>query len=619
MAAVSRRLTAAQARRLESAYRQLQAGKAADALAIAHEVAAEVPDAADAQHLLAICLRTLRDYQAAESAYQRALQLAPGHAQILCNYANLLQEHSRRREALDLYRRAVQAAPQFMPAWLNLGLTALDDGAVKEALTALDNALRLQPGSATAWHGLGNARRAVGDLEGAEGAYRRSLELDPSRAAVWVNLGAALRLLGRPVEAVPCYDRAHLAGFTGPELLDARAGALLDLGELHAAVEETRNLLRRHPDFVPGHQTLAHILWEYGPAVAPDADPLGIFRRAASDQQDNLQLQMALIGFLLEAGEAGEALDRIDSLRQRADSALLVALQATALELLDRTGEAGALYEQAHRVLGSSDSSFLNVYVRHLLRVGRWDAAALRATEATQTDPYNQESWAYLGTAWRLLGDPREYWLCDYERFIGNVAVEPPAEHDETSAFFAALMERLDSMHKARRAPVHQSLRAGSQTPGTLFGRRDPLIAATQGAVLLAVERHVATLPDDADHPFLRRKARSVRFSGSWSVKLRSSGMHVNHIHPKGWMSSALYVSLPSVVRDADPAGNSRSGWLQFGQPPVELGLNLPPRSFLRPRVGMVALFPSYMWHGTMPFEDDAPRVTIAFDMTPTD
>ena len=62
---------------------------------------------------------------------------------------------------------------------------------------------------------------------------------------------------------------------------------------------------------------------------------------------------------------------------------------------------------------------------------------------------------------------------------------------------------------------------------------------------------------------------------------------------------------------------SDRSGCIQFGQPPAELKLDLPPRRVIRPEPGKLALFPSYLWHGTVPFEDAQPRVTIAFDMTP--
>jgi hypothetical protein len=162
---------------------------------------------------------------------------------------------------------------------------------------------------------------------------------------------------------------------------------------------------------------------------------------------------------------------------------------------------------------------------------------------------------------------------------------------------------------------VNQSLRGGSQTSGGLFGRRDPVIAALRDAIANAVTRHAASLPDDPSHPFLRRKSAGIRFAGSWSVRLRSSGRHVNHFHQEGWISSAYYVSLPPAVTQASE--DDLSGCIQFGEPPAELGLDLGPRRVIRPRTGQLVLFPSYLWHGTVPFNDEAPRITVAFDAVP--
>ena len=455
----------------------------------------------------------------------------------------------------------------------------------------------------------------AGDLEGAEAAFRRTVALAPGSGRAWVNLGVVLRLLGRPADSLPCLAEARKAGYAGPELGDAEAGSLVDVGQFDVAVEQARALTREFPHYVPGQVMLVHLLWEHGAALAPGEDPLALIRAAVKNQPDHQQLQLAYAGLLLETRQLEEALSHIRALRVHDAHPLLVALEANALELLDRTDQASVRSEQAHRVLGSSDPSFLNAYTRHLLKAGKWDAAALRATEATGIDPHNQEAWAYLGTAWRLLGDPREYWLCDYERLVELVEVQPPPGFGGTDAFLAALEATLDPLHKARREPIHQSLRGGSQTPGKLFGRPDPVIAATGAALLQAIERRLASLPATADHPFLQRNAGTVRFSGSWSVKLWSSGNHVNHIHPEGWMSSAFYVSLPPAVRSQ--SGDDIAGYIQFGQPPVDLGLDLPPRRVIRPEVSHLALFPSYMWHGTVPFEDESPRITVAFDMTP--
>jgi Tfp pilus assembly protein PilF len=610
----ARPLSPAQAARLETAFGLLRERRGAEALAIVRQIAAQAPSSVDAHHALALCHTECGDHAAAEQSFRRALSLAPGNAMVLGNFATMLRGQGRDEEAFRIFLQAADAGPDGARFRVEAGLAALDLGRSADALRLLELAVAQQAGSARAWHGLGNARRAQGDLEGAEAAFRKAVALAPQAAASWVNLGVVLRLLGRPGDAIACYDRARQAGFRGPELPDARAGALLDVGRAAEALEQARAVVREHPGFAQGHATLANLLWEYGPVLAPGSDPFEAFAAAAQAQPDNLGLRLAYVRFLMESRRHHEALEELADLRTRADHPRLLALEASAREESGQHARAQALFAQAYRALGASDPGFLNAYTRHLLKAGRWQEAAQHAQEALTADPNNQEAWAYLATAWRLLGDHREHWLCDYERLVTQVDVDPPDDFASVDDFLAALRAALEPMHRALRAPVQQSLREGTQTPGRLFGRPDPVIAATQAALTRAIEGWLASLPADAGHPFLSRRARSVRYVGSWSVRLRSSGRHVNHIHPEGWMSSAFYVALPPSVLGGSEGD---AGCIQFGQPPVELGLALPPRRILRPRPGGLALFPSYMWHGTLPFEDPEPRLTIAFDMLP--
>ena len=78
-------------------------------------------------------------------------------------------------------------------------------------------------------------------------------------------------------------------------------------------------------------------------------------------------------------------------------------------------------------------------------------------------------------------------------------------------------------------------------------------------------------------------------------------------------MSSALYIALPDEVK----AANDEAGYIQFGVPTLEIPLDLEPRRVVRPEVGSLVLFPSYMWHGTVPFQSEQPRITVAFDIIP--
>jgi hypothetical protein len=93
-------------------------------------------------------------------------------------------------------------------------------------------------------------------------------------------------------------------------------------------------------------------------------------------------------------------------------------------------------------------------------------------------------------------------------------------------------------------------------------------------------------------------------------VRLTAQGHHVSHTHPLGSISSALYVALPPP----DQLGEAPAGWIRFGVPPPGLGLKLPALAQFEPKPGRLILFPSTMWHDTLPF-DAGERLVIAFDV----
>ena len=609
----NRALTTAQAARFTSALQALQQGEREQALAVARALVRDVPDAADSQQLLGMCLANAGAPQEAEQAFRRALDLAPGSEAVVLNVSAWLRQQDRLAEAAQ----CLAQGPDTGPVRTQQGLLALRMNNPQEALRTLQRAVALQPGAVQAWHGLGTAARGIDDLDTAEAAFRKALALSPWLTALWVNLGMTLRLQGRLDEALHCLHQAELLGHSGPELADTRNGLLAEMARPEEALQGARQLVLAHPEFAQGHETLAQLLWEHGARLAPSEDPLAALCAAAARQPDHHDLWQRSVNLLLSARRGEEALSLIQQARQRTPTPQLLDWhEAEALDALGRHESASARYAEAYRVLGDGSGDFLNAYARHAFRRGRVELALSCATAAVARNARNQEAWSHLGTAWRLLGDAREHWLCDYERLVGFVEVPPPSPYADSQAFLADLSSTLDRLHTASHEPLNQSVRSGSQTSGRLFGRADAVLSATRTALQQVTQRWLHTLPEDPRHPFLSRRGEGVRMIGSWSVKLWRAGHHSNHLHPLGWMSSAFYVALPPCV---EHGGQGRhAGWLQFGQPLEELGLGLAPRRMLQPRPGHLALFPSYFWHGTVPFDDAAPRLSIAFDMQPS-
>jgi hypothetical protein len=204
-----------------------------------------------------------------------------------------------------------------------------------------------------------------------------------------------------------------------------------------------------------------------------------------------------------------------------------------------------------------------------------------------------------------MIGDARLQWLTGDPNLVSIIDLS------EGLAATRSLPDLLRSLHAVSGRYLNQSVRGGSQTDGPLFSRIEPEIRALRALIVGAVEEHVArlkSLPDS--HP--QKKwlgTKRVRFTGSWSVRLVDGGFHSNHVHPRGWISSALYLNLPAAM-------SGEEGWLTLGEPPAELGLRLDPTRLIEPKSGQLVLFPSWMFHGTRPFPKGE-RLTVAFDVAP--
>ena len=160
---------------------------------------------------------------------------------------------------------------------------------------------------------------------------------------------------------------------------------------------------------------------------------------------------------------------------------------------------------------------------------------------------------------------------------------------------------------------LDQSVRGGSQTDGPLLSRIEPPIQALRSAIVAAVEDYRSKLPpiDPIIRCFASRGivAFGSRGAGPFGFAARAIS---HHVHPQGWISSALYIALPDVDESAD----RQAGQLKLGEAPVDLGLPLPATRLIEPKPGRLALFPSWMWHGTVPFPAGE-RLTVAFDVKP--
>ncbi len=599
---------------LQRAADLIQAGNVGDGAAVCRQLLATQPGHPDALHLLAMAIRS-SDPQEAERLFRESLARAPQQPSVLVNLANFLRTSNRADEAESLLRTTTEMAPDFVPGWYNLGILLRLAGRLEEAEHCASRTNALSPGYAAGWELRAALEQQRGDLAAAIAACRNGLRHAPAAARLHYSLGQLLREDCRFAEAAQAYEAALASGYETPELYRNRGEAHLEAGASEHALTVLDAGVTRYPDNALLHRLRAGLHWEVG----AQGDPLARLWQAARGNPNDATMWQTLVALLKRIERIGEADAALDEAHASGCPLTpdLVVMEALRCARTGDVAKATRLFEGLFAE-GAAHTGIRLAFIEHLLSIGDPARADQVCAEVLAEDPYEQLAWAYRGTAWQLLGDTRSGWLLDYERMVIPIAVEPPAGHASRAAFFSDVSNLLETLHHTRARPIEQTVRGGTQTSGYLFRLKQPLLLLLEQQIRAAVRSALTTAPNDASHPFWGRRPSHVagdefRFAGCWSVRLTNQGFHTNHIHRSGWISSALYVALPGEMRGAE----DQAGHIQFGVPPIETGLALPPQRTVEPRIGELLLFPSYMWHGTVPFTATRPRVTVAFDLVP--
>ena len=449
---------------------------------------------------------------------------------------------------------------------LAVAQAALDRKDWLGARTAFESLAEPDKSSLKARYGLAIAQLELGEVDAAEAAFDKMLAERPKNTAIRFMRGKSRLIAGRTSEGVTDLETVWRVK---PDIMTLRllAGVAWMQGEF-TSFEARLNATAVKPEFAA---TAADILREAG---QPEG-ALALLIRA----EDGLEKYTIEASIQLDLGNA-------------------VAAEAAAVRALTlRPG--------------------FPVAVGHLITALLMQGKAADAMEAIQimrrADPLHQRWIADESTALRLSNDRRFNELLNLNMYVRAYDLPVPTGYGSIEAFNAAFAEAITRHQPYSAHPLGQSLRGGIQTSRGLTSIDDPVVQAYLSALDGPIRQYLRYIGNDPSHPLTRRNTGNYRFAGSWSVRLKGGGRHVNHVHSDGWVSSAYYVLVPEETGDE----SRRAGWIKFAEPPYQTIPPSPPLKWIQPKAGTLVLFPSYLWHGTEPIDDDSTRITAPFDIVP--
>jgi tetratricopeptide (TPR) repeat protein len=587
----------------------LQSGQYSAAHSQLESLVTANPNYVEGLRLLAGTKQALGDLAQAESLLRRALEIDPLWTPTLTTLAELLLVVGRSAEAVPLLQRAVQGSPPYPRAALLLVRHSLDAG---QPALALD--------VAAPWCNSGKADEelsalhvaayaALGRQGEAVATYRRLAALAPDNPIVAHTLAVALNAANQPEEGERVVRQTLSRTRPTAALQHTHARSLITLERFDQAELALRECVRLEPRLAEAHNSLAQLIWMRTGNIV---EATRVLDQVLEKYRHDDALWATKAALLQGAGNSRDAYACLAerAARPQAPPMLLIRAGLAALEF-DPVA-ALSLAEQAMRAQPNNPTA-RKLLCGAYLGVGEAARAMAECATLLEATPDDQYLIAMHTTALRLLKDARYEAMCDYDKMVLSQFLETPPGWSDLTSFLTEVASHLNALHNPHgHRLLYQSLRHGTETTQDLSRSQDPVIQALFQAFAAPIARYRDYIGQGGDA--LRRRNRGAsRYNGSWSVRLHSTGFHTSHVHPRGWISSACYIQLPDSMR----AGHTREGVLSFGAPGMLTTPTLDAELSVRPELGLLVLFPSYFWHGTLPFHSEQPRLTVAFDVVP--
>lgn len=434
-----------------------------------------------------------------------------------------------------------------------------------EAAVSYQAAIQLQPNTPDLYFNLGIVYTQLDQLQNAEHAYRKAIQLQPGFFEAHGNLGTILQRQGNLDGAIECYE-------TG---------------------------LRIQPQDARGHFNLGTVLRDKG-----------LLDEAVKHYQQAIQLFSNYSDAYNNLGETYRDLGNMPEAIQQYQQALLRNPQhahanynmAEFLYLAKRFSEAIPYFEQ------SQLDDWQERILYCLYKDKQFDVFKQKRDTLIRQAPHTSPFLATLSTHYSLnFKEADPYNFCkDGLNYVYHRAIP------ELASGSLLLNALLHDIHHADIAERKQArLTNGKQSAGNLFKR--PEASFRQLAELIrrefvAYRAHFA----DADCALITDFPQTLEFTSSWYVKMQQGG-HLNaHIHEIGWISGAVYLAMPETEDAKEGAFEYGTHGDDYPQQHTDF-----PTAFIKPSVGDIVLFPSSLFHRTIPFNAQQPRICIAFDLKP--
>ena len=411
---------------------------------------------------------------------------------------------------------------------------------------------------------LGTLSIQTKNFDKAKSCCEKAIQINPNYPEAYHNLGTILQNLGDIEKAIDCYEKAIQIFPNYTSAHNNLGNAFNELGEHKKAVDYCEKAIKINYNYTSAHNNLGNAfskLGEYKKAV-------DCYKKAIKINPNYLLAHNNLGIVFRELGKWHDAIKFF----QKAN------FTSSRAELLECT----------------YFSNNLKTYTRILEKLTKQDPLNLRvATIAAYVSKKEN-----IKNIYPFCKDPLNY------VFIKNFKNELTSVN-KFSKNLLKILGKIQSIWE----PSSKTTKGGYQSLGNLFDSKDSEILKLKKIIEKQIINYRKVYKGSQDF-FIKKWPTESKFRG-WYVRLTKQGHQKSHIHPAGWLSGVIYLKVPKLL-------NKNEGSIEFTlhgyDYPYDKSL---PNLIYSPKIFDITLFPSSLFHRTIPFNSQEERQVIAFDLVP--
>ena len=500
----------------------------------------------------------------AQELYNQVLKINPNHSQTLNNIAVIFTNSKDYQKAISSYEKAIEINPNFADAHYNLGVIFMKLKDYQKAKDCYEKAIEINPNYAKAYYNQGNTYSELGDYQKALDCYDKAIKINPNYSVTHNNLGNIFQKLGDLQKAKDCFEKAIEIN---PNYVDAHnnLGVISkELGEDQKAKSCYEKAIEIDSNFAHAHNNLGNVFKDSGnPQKA-----ISCYEKAIEIDPKHIDAHYNLGIALIMTRQYKNATEHFKLINYKNSKSFL-------LQCLYKIEDKSIFFKELDYLIKQGESNPL---------IGSLISRSEIRYKIKKLNPF--------------CGDPLKYILITNlteEYNFKNIFVEP---------IKSALKEDMFSTKS------QSLLKNGYQTAGNIFAKKNDFFDKIKDIIHLQIKKY-QDLFKESNEGLIKNWPKSYDVY-AWLVNMKTGGKLAPHIHEFGWLSGSIYINVPPKL-EAD-SGNLV---VCINDQVSESENKINPKKTIDVVTGSLCLFPSSLYHYTIPFESKEERIVLAFDVEP--